>query len=136
MAAVNRLCLNNMEDIKIFPLSNMLYAPAQGALAITARKDNIEIADIAQKITCPKTLTEIKAERSCLQGLGAGCNMPFGLRTTITPGGGLHLTATVFTSTQKEQNITATISGALDSAKTLGGKVAKNLISNGANKIL
>jgi hydroxymethylbilane synthase len=136
MAAVNRLCLQKMEDIKIFPLKNMLYAPAQGALAVTAIKDNIEIKNIAQKISCQKTLTEIAAERKCLQGLGAGCNMPFGLRTTITPAGELHITAAVFPPNEREQNITATISGSTACAKALGEQIAKDLIISDSGKFL
>ncbi len=67
------------------PLDPETFIPAacQGALAITARKDDTEVLDIISKLEDPKTRLTCNCERLFLSTLGGGCQIPAGVYTKI-----------------------------------------------------
>jgi hydroxymethylbilane synthase len=68
------------EDLRIrtLPLSVMLPAPGQGAIAIEVRSDDEETRKVVEKTSCRETLLAVVAERSALEALGGGCDIPIG----------------------------------------------------------
>lgn len=56
----------------------MLPAPAQGALAIECRADDVDIEHLLGHLDDPATRAAVTAERSVLAGLAVGCAAPLG----------------------------------------------------------
>lgn len=56
----------------------MLPAPAQGALGIEVRKDDLFLKKIVSKLNHRQTYIEVTAEREFLKAMGGGCRVPIG----------------------------------------------------------
>jgi hydroxymethylbilane synthase len=74
-AGLNRLGLQN-EISDILDLKRMLPAPGQGALAIETRKGDPRVESFASSLNHEPSFTAVTAERSFLQRMGGGCNIP------------------------------------------------------------
>jgi hydroxymethylbilane synthase len=74
-AGLNRLGLQN-EISDILDLKRMLPAPGQGALAIETRKGDPRVELFASALNHEPSFTAVTAERSFLQRMGGGCNVP------------------------------------------------------------
>lgn len=69
-----------------FPVTDMVPAPAQGALAVEARAGSAA-ATLLKTIDHAPTRTAIEAERSLLARTGAGCRAALGALATVTDTG-------------------------------------------------
>lgn len=74
LAAIERISL--VVDYEFLPM--MISAPAQGVVAITARKDDEEIKEIFEEINHLPTQICVDIERSFLNTLEGGCTAPIG----------------------------------------------------------
>jgi hydroxymethylbilane synthase len=74
-AGLNRLGLTDKITLPI-PVSQMLPAPGQGALALETRKNDTSIQELIAHINNPGTAAAVVAERAFLRGVGGGCNSP------------------------------------------------------------
>lgn len=74
LAAIERISL--VVDYEFLPM--MISAPAQGVVAITARKDDEEIQEIFEEINHIPTQICVDIERSFLNTLEGGCTAPIG----------------------------------------------------------
>ncbi len=66
-----------------FPLSVMLPAPGQGALALQIRAGDEYHHAVLQKVHDPATAACVRAERAFLSGLGGGCQAPVAASATV-----------------------------------------------------
>ncbi len=67
------------------PVELVVPAPAQGALALQVRASDRELAALlGRELTDPGTERRVQAERSLLQELGGGCNLPLGVNVEAT----------------------------------------------------
>ena len=74
LAAIERISL--VVDYEFLPM--MISAPAQGVVAITARKDDEEIKEIFEEINHIPTQICVDIERAFLNTLEGGCTAPIG----------------------------------------------------------
>jgi hydroxymethylbilane synthase len=78
-AGITRLGLDlsdfHVEDIKP---TELVPAPAQGALAIQIRENDTELFNALQPLNHPHVAEELAVERSVLKLFGGGCHMPLG----------------------------------------------------------
>ncbi len=74
LAAIERMCLN--VDYEYLPI--MISAPAQGVVAVCARRDDAEIKEIFKDINHKPTQICIEIERNFLNTLEGGCTAPIG----------------------------------------------------------
>lgn len=74
LAAIERISL--VVDYEFLPM--MISAPAQGVVAITARKDDEEIQEIFEEINHLPTQICVDIERGFLNTLEGGCTAPIG----------------------------------------------------------
>ena len=74
LAAIERISL--IVEYEFLPM--MISAPAQGVVAITARKDDEEIQEIFEEINHLPTQICVDIERSFLNTLEGGCTAPIG----------------------------------------------------------
>jgi len=112
----------------------MLPAVGQGALCVEIRKDDPLVAPLAAALDHASTRAVVTAERAFLHRLGGSCQVPIaghgraeGERLLLSG-----LVADVDGSTV----IRAGTSGPLDSGKRIGNRLAADLISRGADRIL
>lgn len=61
-----------------FDLEEMVPAPAQGAIAVEARRDSTEWVEALEAIDHPPTRRAVQAERALLARTGAGCRSALG----------------------------------------------------------
>ncbi len=81
--------LGNVEyDLTAAPIEHgeMLHAPAQGALAIECRSDDLSTLAALQLIHDKDTAICVAAERSLLRELQGGCTAPIGAHATLLIG--------------------------------------------------
>jgi hydroxymethylbilane synthase len=78
-AGVNRLNIDLSEfHVEIVDTTELVPAPAQGALAIQIRKNDHELFELLQKINHAETVEQIAVERKVLNLFEGGCHMPLG----------------------------------------------------------
>jgi len=74
-----------------------LPAPAQAAIGIECRNDDVRVRDVLAAIDHAPSRAEVLAERRLLEGLGGGCSSPIaGL--SVTKGDEIHLMAAIFSA--------------------------------------
>src|SRR3989442_14299645 len=59
-------------------IEDFMPAPGQGALAVVARRDDLEVIEMLKSIEHPPTRAEIEAERGAVRIFGGGCKGPRG----------------------------------------------------------
>ena len=116
------------------PLTDMLPAPGQGAIAIECADKNQNIAELLQKLHHAETATAVLAERTVLAALGGGCQLPLGTYGRIHEGS-LHLDACIARLDGKEL-ISSSLRAPASSGETLGKQVAEDLLGKGGFAIL
>ncbi len=78
-AGVNRLGIDLSEfHVEVVDTTELIPAPAQGALAIQIRENDTELFELLQKINHKETEEEIAVERKVLNLFEGGCHMPLG----------------------------------------------------------
>jgi hydroxymethylbilane synthase len=97
MLAVAGLLRLDVEPDEIFDFYDVLPAPGQGALAVEARSDDAEMAELVRGLDDPDTHVSVVAERAVLREMGGGCLLPVGAFGRVE-GGTLFLAARVVSS--------------------------------------
>jgi hydroxymethylbilane synthase len=108
-------------------------AVAQGALAIESR----DAAALRERFAClhdVATFTEVTAERALLDRLSGGCHVPIGARARVD-GPRLQMIAVV-ASPDGGKICRGEISGTASEAVALGHRLAEQLLSRGAHRLL
>jgi hydroxymethylbilane synthase len=94
-------------------------APAQGAIALEARRDSPS-ATLAASVAHAPTVNAVAAERAVLEALGGGCLLPLGAWARLA-GGRLLVTAALATGAGLRR---ADLAGAVEAPEELGRQVA------------
>ncbi|HDM75934.1 MAG TPA: hydroxymethylbilane synthase [Deltaproteobacteria bacterium] len=123
------------EITSYFSPDEFLPAIGQGALGIELRKDNDDMMELIASIHDEQTAVCVRAERSFLDRLEGGCQVPIGGYCTYDQDGRIMLTGLVGTLDGKEM-YRDSISGRPEDAEQLGKELADKLLSMGAKKIL
>lgn len=116
-----------------------LPAPAQGALAIECRAEDLTTQWFSAALAAadhPETRAAALAERSLLAALEAGCTAPVGAHAVVS-GNALRLTGAVF-AVDGSRQVRGDHSGPadLESAERLGRELADRLLADGAGALL
>lgn len=132
-AGIKRL-LKEEVITQFFEIEQMVPAVGQGALAIEAREGDKDIENLLAPLNDFTTVAEITAERTVLESLGGGCQLPIGAYAEHVDGE-LSLIGTVC-HPEGRVRIVERITGKLDEARHLGKIVAEELRNRGANELL
>lgn len=111
-----------------------LPAIGQGSLGLEGRKDDIWVRDLVGQFEHRSTRIAVTAERALLAGLEGGCQVPIAGYATLQ-GDTLTLVGLV-TSLDGKQYIRQVLSGPAGEAKSIGARVAVQLLDGGAQPIL
>jgi len=132
-AGVERLGLNN-HITEYLNENQMLTAPGQGAIALEIREGDNEILDILSILNHKKSSICVTAERSFLNRLEGGCQIPFAAHATLD---GDTLTVEGLVATLDGRKIQREkIIGNSKDAIQLGIDLANSIQDNGGYEIL
>tara|TARA_B100000795_G_scaffold250932_1_gene219411 strand:- start:235 stop:1167 length:933 start_codon:yes stop_codon:yes gene_type:complete len=132
-AGIERLGLHN-HITEYLNENQMLTAPGQGAIAIEIRDGDNEILKILSVLNHTESVICVTAERSFLNRLEGGCQIPFAAHATID-GDILTIDGLVATLDGREMQ-RETIKGNSKDAIQLGIDLADSIKNNGGNRIL
>ena len=114
--------------------TQMLTAPGQGAIAIEIRKEDNEILEVLSVLNHEQSAICVTAERSFLNRLKGGCQIPFAAHATLD---GDNLTVEGLVATLDGRKIQrAKIIGNSKDAIQLGIDLANSIQDNGGYEIL
>lgn len=115
-------------------LSHMLPEPGQGALAIEARADDDDTLKMVRALEDPVSRSCVDAERSFLRALGGGCRVPIAAYASCHDGT-LTLDGAVIAPDGHEA-LRGTLDGPMTEPAALGDRLARQLESQGARRLL
>jgi hydroxymethylbilane synthase len=122
------------EASEILEPDDMMPAPAQGAIALQCRSDDLETLNRLRAIDSRPTRAAVTAERAVLAMLDGGCSVPVGAYATVS-GHELEITALVC-SPDGEQQIRESLRGQAADPETVGRQLAGQLLDRGARDLL
>ena len=126
-AGLNRIkTLQYKLNFSVIPLSQILPAPGQGAIAITYNKKNAFIKNICKKIDCKNTRICLDAERSLIEKINGDCFTPIGAFAKID-NNSILLKARLYSNDFKSFVDDSKV-GSFKSAKFLGKRCAESLL--------
>lgn len=132
-AGLRRLELGSRINALI-PISEMVPAVGQGALAIETRASNDGVIEIARTLDHQPTHIACTAERAFLRALGGGCQLPIA-GYAVDSDGQLLLEGLV-ADREGREIVRGQITGATTDAEALGTRLAAHLLEQGANRLL
>lgn len=132
-AGLRRLGLG-LEHAHPVPLTQILSAVGQGALAIETRVNDEQTNRMARALHHSATAAAVTAERALLAGLGGGCQVPIAAHARVLRGE-LKLRALV-ASVDGTHVVAGSARGRAKEAAAVGQRLARRLIAKGAGEIL
>lgn len=132
-AGISRLSLGDAAK-QIIPTDIMLPATCQGIMAAEIRENDSDVLEIVKKINNHKSETESKAERSFLNRLEGGCQIPVGVYSKAD-NESLYIEGMVG-SLDGKVVVRDRVIGNDSEPESLGRKLADMLIDKGAKEIL
>jgi len=111
-----------------------LPAPGQGALAIMTRTDDAHTRQLVEALNDPDSFTAVTAERTLLEALGGGCQVPIGA-LGVPYDVKLRLWGLV-ASPDGRHVVRGDLTGSLADPQELGHRLAELLRERGAGPIL
>ncbi len=119
---------------EIIPFSTILPAAGQGALGIEIREGKAEIKEIVANLDDRDSHVETEAERSFLEKLGGGCQVPVGALGQLKKGN-LSLQGIIL-SLDGQGSVQSELSGKAEEARNLGERLAEELLASGGAEML
>jgi hydroxymethylbilane synthase len=108
--------------------------PGQGALAIEARSDRDDLADLFAALTDSASAAEVACERAFSARLEGGCSIPLGC---LARASGSELVATGYLGhPDGAESIRDRISGGVSEAESLGRELAEAILAGGGGELL
>ena len=132
-AGLVRLGLQDRISLRI-PISHMLPAVGQGAIAIETRSDDEFALETTRKLNHRETRLACLAERAFLRGLGGGCQLPIAAHARFE--GDLLKLEGLVAKPDGSKRLQDSLSGPPDTAEALGASLAATLIKQGAGALL
>ena len=132
LAAAGMIRAGMIEQISYyFPVDLMVPAPAQGALAIEIRENDLEIESLVNSIKDEVTQVRVAAERGFLIGVNGSCHVPMGAYCEIV-GDQLKLTG-LYGNEEGSKLVIKTLEGSIESPIDLGVELAQLVLKEYEN---
>jgi len=132
-AGLNRLELTEKISA-VLPLQDFIPAPAQGALAVQIRTDDIELAQLLAQLDDAPTRIAVEAERTVLAAAQGGCSIPLGVYAHIS--GDIITLNAMISDLEGKKYIERSKISRTDQADTCAKKLARELLTAGGREIL
>lgn len=135
MAGAGLIRLGLEERItELFEADYFVSACGQGAIAVEIRENDQAVEDVVKALHCEETYQQITAERSFLNELEGGCQIPIGAHATIHNGELKLLGLIAMPDGSKE--LRGEEKGPIEEAEQIGRKLARQLMKEGGDVIL
>ena len=132
-AGLVRLGLQDRISLRI-PISHMLPAVGQGAIAIETRSDDELAVEVTSALDHRETRIACLAERAFLRGLGGGCQLPIAAHARFE--GELLKLDGLVARPDGSKRVQDSVTGPPDTAEALGASLASTLLNRGAGSLL
>src|ERR1041384_5144710 len=132
-AGLVRLGLQERISLRI-PISQMLPAVGQGAIAIETRSDDAVAVTATSRLDHRETRVACLAERAFLRGLGGGCQLPIAAHARFE--GELLKLDGLVAKPDGSKRLQDSLSGSPDTAEAMGASLASTLLARGASSLL
>jgi hydroxymethylbilane synthase len=116
------------------PVKEFLPAVGQGALAVEARCDDGDLAEICANLNHMPTWQSIAAERAFLSALGGGCRAPIAALASVD--GDVISVEGMVADAGKKEILRSSEEGSAAAPEETGARLAKKLLSMGADEFL
>lgn len=116
------------------PISKMLPAPGQAALAVELREGDAEMEDLARKINDIDAQRAVSVERRFLSQLGGGCKVPIAAYADVNSGRTVLYGAVM--DKEGKKIIRGSMSASLSSNIDIGSELAMELLEKGGAETL
>jgi len=137
LAAAGLLRLGRFDAItEILDPTLFVPAPAQGALAVECRADDLAVREVLAAFDDTGARACITAERAVLASLEAGCSAPIGALAEIHRDPAELILTAVVTAADGSDAVRRTLTGALTDSVGVGRRLAADLIASGADKMM
>ena len=133
LAAAGIARLGTDTDAAPIAPEHWLPAPGQGALAVEALVDRVDIANLFVGLGDPGSAAELACERAFAERLEGGCSIPLGCLARAEPS---RLLVNGYLGTPDGQSIRDRISGSVDEPEKLGIQLAEAILDAGGDEIL
>ncbi len=117
-----------------FTIDEMVPAVGQAIIAVQSRKEDDEVNRLVFRIEDPKARVEATCERAFSQRLGGDCHVPVGAHAELS-GESLSVVGMI-ASPDGKKIIKKALSGNAAEARSLGDRLAKELLDLGGERIL
>jgi hydroxymethylbilane synthase len=132
-AGIERLEVDEVAGGALDP-GRWIPAPGQGALAVEARADRVDIAGLFQALDDARTRAEVTCERAFAARLEGGCSVPLGCLAR-TDGNGL-VAAGFLGHPEGHDSLRDRVSGGVTEAESLGVELAEAILHAGGDALL
>src|ERR1041385_751862 len=132
-AGLVRLGLRERISLRI-PISQMLPAVGQGAIAIETRSDDAVAVAATSRLDHRETHVACLAERAFLRGLGGGCQLPIAGHARFE--GELLKLDGLVASPDGSKRLQDSLAGSPDTAEAIGASLASTFLARGAADLL
>jgi hydroxymethylbilane synthase len=109
-------------------------APGQGIIAIETRAADAYTRELVGRVNDERAGLALRAERTVIEKLGGGCQMPIGAHADIT--GDALIMSAIVTSLDGQQSARAAVTGPPSDPEGAGTAAAAELLERGAGEIL
>jgi len=116
------------------PTDILLPAVGQGAIAVEVRSNDQQVMSLVATVNHEPTATATRAERTFLESLKGGCQVPIGAYARIKDG--TFVMDGLIGSLDGKKLIRSTIHGDASQADALAKTLARTLLQSGGDKIL
>jgi hydroxymethylbilane synthase len=137
MAGLRRLGRAD-EVTEVLDPIQVLPAPAQGALAVECRADDLDLINLLSALDDRYTRAAVTAERAMLAALEGGCTAPIAAQAEIADGDSgpeVYLRGSV-TALDGSRAVRLSATGPVTDAEGVGRRLAADLMSEGATGLL
>lgn len=132
-AGMNRLGLTDKISL-VLPPTEFIPAPAQGALAVQIRSDDIELAEFIRQIDDENSRIEVETERYVLEAMHGGCSIPLGVYSEIQDD--KIKTCAIISSIDGKKSVRHSETSSIIRAKISAQNLAQKLLADGGRDIL
>jgi hydroxymethylbilane synthase len=134
VCAVERLSLKDGPGTGALDPSRWVPPPGQGALAVEALAERLDLQDLFAGLTDAVAAAEIACERSFAARLGGGCSVPIGCLARAGDG---HLVVSGFLALpDASESVRDRVSGGAHEPVALGAQLAEAMLAAGGEDII
>ncbi|HSM07600.1 MAG TPA: hydroxymethylbilane synthase [Gemmatimonadota bacterium] len=135
LAAAGLRRLERADEVDaLLPVTEFPPAPGQGAVAVQVRDDDERSVGLVARLDHPPSAIAVTAERSFLNRIEGGCQVPAGALAEID--GTTLALSTLVCSPDGRRAVAASAVGSIDDAAAVGLAAADQALQDGADEIL